>query len=128
MTTSSGLQPTQTVRLEPSYVLPLAILIGSIPVALLNLWIGFVILAFSIFLLLQAATLRLEFTATDLDIYRGEKRIRRFPYREWENWRIFWPPVPILLYFKEINSIHFVPVLFDPKTLQNCLEQRCPYR
>jgi hypothetical protein len=34
--------------------------------------------------------------------------------------------VPILFYFKEINSIHFLPILFDRKMLQTCLEQRCP--
>ncbi|HBB34665.1 MAG TPA: DUF3119 domain-containing protein, partial [Cyanobacteria bacterium UBA9273] len=42
------------------------------------------------------------------------------------NWRIFWPQLPILFYFKEIKSIHFLPILFDPKQLNTCLEQRCP--
>jgi hypothetical protein len=75
----------------------------------------------------QAATLRLRFTDTALDIYRSETRIRCFPYQEWQNWRVFWPPVPILFYFKEVKSIHFLPILFDPKMLRTCLEQRCPF-
>lgn len=81
---------------------------------------------FGLFLLFQAVILRLEFTATDLDVYRSGDRIRRFPYREWQNWRIFWTRVPILFYFKEINSIHFLPIIFDPRTLQQVLEARCP--
>ena len=79
-----------------------------------------------LFLLLQTVTIRLHFTSTDLDIYRGEKLLRRFPYQEWQNWRIFWDRIPILFYFKEVNSIHFLPILFDPKTLKSCLEERCP--
>ncbi|MEL6164336.1 MAG: DUF3119 family protein, partial [Cyanobacteria bacterium J06628_3] len=49
-----------------------------------------------------------------------------FPYSEWQNWRIFWNVIPLLFYFKEIKSIHFLPILFDPKTLKACLEERCP--
>ena len=74
----------------------------------------------------QAVTLRLQFTATDLDLVRGDDLLRRFPYSEWQNWRIFWNAIPILFYFKETKSIHFLPILFDPKTLKTCLEERCP--
>lgn len=74
----------------------------------------------------QTATIRLQFTENALDVYRSGTLIRRFPYQEWLNWRIFWSPVPILFYFREVKSIHFLPVLFDPKMLQTCLEQRCP--
>jgi hypothetical protein len=81
---------------------------------------------FGVFLLVQTATLRLQFTSTALDIYRSGKLIRHFPYAEWENWRIFWSPAPILFYFKEINSIHFLPIIFDPQTLESCLEKYCP--
>lgn len=117
---------TSTVELTPSYKLPVAIAIGAIPMLILSPWVGGVIGLFSLFLMFQAATLRLQFSATDLDILRGEKLIRRFPYAEWQNWQIFWQNVPILFYFKEVKSIHFLPILFDPKTLQACLEQRCP--
>lgn len=117
---------TDTVRLAPSYSLPISLVLLAIPLVLLQPWAGGVVALFAVFLLLQAVTLQLVFTPTDLDIYRGETLIRRFPYQEWQNWRIFWVNLPILFYFKEVKSIHFVPILFDPKLLKTCLEQRCP--
>ena len=57
---------------------------------------------------------------------RSDKLIRSFPYSEWLNWEIFWSPVPVLFYFKEVNSIHFLPIIFDAKTLRSCLEQYYP--
>jgi hypothetical protein len=59
-----------------------------------------------------------------LDIYRGDKLIRRFPYQDWENWDIFWYYLPTLFYFKEVKSLHFLPILFDPKLLRACLEAK----
>lgn len=106
----------------------MVLVIAAIPVLLVQPWVGGAIALFGLFLMFQAATLRLQFTETALDIYRGETLIRRFPYQEWQNWQIFWPAVPILLYFKEVKSIHFLPILFDPKTLKTCLEQRCPVK
>jgi len=100
--------------------------IAAIPVFLVQAWVGGAIAIFGLFLMFQAATLRLQFTETALDIYRGKTLIRRFPYQEWQNWQIFWSPVPILFYFKEVKSIHFLPIIFDPKMLKTCLEQRCP--
>jgi hypothetical protein len=126
--TSAASSPTstQTVELSPSYTLPVVLIFAAVPVLLIQIWLGLAIALFGLFLLFQAATIRLQFTATALDIYRSETMIRRFPYQEWQNWRIFWTPVPILFYFKEVKSIHFLPILFDPKTLKSCLEQRCP--
>ncbi|MFN6481478.1 MULTISPECIES: DUF3119 family protein [unclassified Nostoc] len=126
MTTSFAPNSTSTVELKPSYNIPIVLVIAAIPILLVQPWVGSVLTLFGLFLMFQALTLRLQFTATDLDIYRGEKLIRRFPYQEWQNWRIFWNRVPILFYFKEIKSIHFLPILFDPNTLKTCLEQRCP--
>lgn len=126
MTTSFEPTTTSTVQLAPSYTLPIALVIAAIPLLLVSVWLGGAIALFGLFLMFQAATLRLQFTATALDIYRGEALIRRFPYQEWQNWRIFWTAVPILFYFKEVKSIHFLPILFDPQTLKTCLEQRCP--
>jgi hypothetical protein len=125
-TTASSTAPTSTIELAPSYALPLVLVLAAVPLLFVQKWAGLPLLLFGLFLMYQAATLRLQFTPTDLDIYRSSNLIRRFPYREWQNWRIFWPAVPILFYFKEINSIHFLPVLFDRKMLQTCLEQRCP--
>ncbi|MEH2401279.1 DUF3119 family protein [Nostoc sp.] len=126
VTSSFAPNSTSTVELKPSYNIPIVLVIAAIPLLLVQPLLGSVFTLFGLFLMFQALTLRLQFTATDLDIYRGEKLIRRFPYQEWQNWRIFWSGVPILFYFKEIKSIHFLPILFDPNTLKNCLEQRCP--
>ncbi|MDJ0800713.1 MAG: DUF3119 family protein [Calothrix sp. MO_167.B12] len=126
MTTSFTFNSSSTIELKPSYNIPIVLVLGAIPLLLVQPWIGAIVALFGLFLLFQTVTLRLQFTPTDLDIYRGEKMIRRFPYQEWQNWRIFWNPVPILFYFKEVKSIHFLPILFDPNTLKECLEQRCP--
>lgn len=115
----------QTVELAPSYTLPLTLIFAAIPLLLLQPYLGAAISLFGLFLLFQTATIRLQFTENALDVYRLGTLIRRFPYQEWQNWRIFWYPVPILFYFREIKSIHFLPILFDPKMLQTCLEQRC---
>jgi hypothetical protein len=126
--TSAASSPTstQTVELSPSYTLPLVLIITALPLLFVQVWGSLVVALFGFFLLFQAVTIRLQFTETALDIYRSETLIRRFPYQDWQNWRIFWPAVPILFYFKEVKSIHFLPILFDPKLLKTCLEQRCP--
>lgn len=125
-TTTSSSTPTNTIELEPSYTIPIVLVLAAVPLLFVQKWASLSLSVFGLFLMYQAATIRLQFTLTDLDIYRSQNLIRQFPYREWQNWRIFWPAVPILFYFKEINSIHFLPVLFDRKMLQTCLEQRCP--
>ncbi|MEG4168152.1 MULTISPECIES: DUF3119 family protein [unclassified Microcoleus] len=124
--TASSTAPASTIELAPSYAIPLVLVLAALPLLFVQKWASLPLALFGLFLMYQAATIRLQFTPTDLDIYRSSNLIRRFPYREWQNWRIFWPAVPILFYFKEINSIHFLPVLFDRKMLQTCLEQRCP--
>ncbi len=120
--------------LPPSYNIPFVLIVAGLSLGVL-LWvmlgllpaaIAGVLALFGLFLLYQAATLRLVFTETDLDIYRGETRIRRFPYEEWEIWDIFWTPVPVLFYFREVNSIHFLPILFNPAILRSQLEQHVP--
>lgn len=93
----------------------------------INLWLGAVLGLFGLFLLVQTLTLTLRFTETALDIYRGEKQIRTFPYADWQHWEIFWTPVPVLFYFREVNSIHFLPILFSPIELQACLEAHCAF-
>ena len=126
MTSSFTPNAVSTVELKPSYNIPVVLVIAAIPLLLVKPIVGGALALFGLFLMFQAVTLRLQFTATDLDIYRGEKLIRRFPYQEWQNWRIFWNGVPILFYFKEVKSIHFLPIIFDPNTLKSCLEERCP--
>jgi hypothetical protein len=124
-TTSSPLS-AQTVELAPSYTLPVVLAIAALPLLPVQPLAALPIAVLGLFLLFQTATIRLKFTETALEVCRNDKLLRRFPYQEWQNWRIFWPPVPILFYFKEVKSIHFLPILFDPKMLQTCLELRCP--
>lgn len=124
MTTVSS--ASESIELSPSYRLPIILAIAALPALFLQVWLGTALFLFAGFLLFQAATLRLFFSKVALEIYRGPKLIRHFPYTDWQNWRIFWPLVPVLLYFKEVKSIHFLPILFDPKGLQAALEARCP--
>ncbi len=124
--TSAASSSTQAVELAPSYALPIVLIVSAFLILLLNIWVSLLIGVLGLFLMFQAVTIRLQFTETALDLYRSETLLRRFPYQDWQNWRIFWQPVPILFYFKEVKSIHFLPILFDPKMLKTCLEQRCP--
>jgi hypothetical protein len=99
----------------------------SLPLLWLQPILGLVLSVFGLFLLLQTITIRLRFTPKDLEVYRSGNLIRSFPYEEWENWRIFWNPIPILFYFKEVKSIHFLPIIFDVNSLKSCLEKyNCP--
>jgi hypothetical protein len=114
--------PSSTI-LEPRYGLPLAIVGLSGFLAFVFWGLGLAIALFGCFLMIQTATLRLHFTEAALDIYRGERLIRHFPYQDWQRWEIFWPGLPILFYFREVKSIHFLPILFDPETLTACLKR-----
>ena len=138
MTSTTSTSQQETITLSPDYRLPAAILtiglgliflgnsmiLGSQLLSLIVLILGIIISLFSFFLTLQTAIIRLSFTEEALAVYRSQKLIRNFPYSDWSNWEIFWKPVPILFYFREVNSIHFIPVLFDVKTLRKCLEER----
>lgn len=116
---------SDSVTLTPNYNIPIIIIISGIALTLWLWIIGLIVTIFGVFLLIQANLIKLTFTPTALDVYRGEKKIKTFPYSEWENWVIFWQPVPILLYFKEVKSIHFLPIIFDANTLIECLEKYC---
>lgn len=124
--------PPGDVTLDPRFWVPLGMtLLG--PASLLSAplwggarWLCLALVLFGGFLLLQAAILRLRFGADALLVLRRDQEIRRFPYAEWSGWRIFWPPLPVLFYFREIRSIHLLPVLFDASALRQQLEQRLP--
>lgn len=117
---------TETITLKPSYTIPLVLTLLAIPFLWVQIWVALAIAVFGLFLMFQTIAIRLQFTSDALDVIRSNQLIRRFPYQEWQNWRIFWTGFPVLFYFKEINSIHFIPVLFDAKTLKSSLEQRIP--
>ena len=114
------------ITLAPNYTIPLVLVAVALPIATVQLWVGLAIGIFGLFLSIQTAIIKLEFTTTTLNVYRGSQVIRTFPYSEWSNWQIFWQPVPILFYFKEVNSIHFLPIIFDARMLRTCLEYYCP--
>lgn len=117
---------SEATELVPSYRLSLAIIGVALPVLLVSPWLSLVLSLLGLFLFFQTLTIRLQFTATALEVYRGDRRLRQFPYQDWQHWEIFWLPVPILFYFREVKSIHFLPVLFDPQQLHAALVQHCP--
>ena len=61
-----------TVELLPNFWLPIGLVLLALPLLLVQVWISGAIALFGLFLFIQAATLRLRFTPSDLDIYRGE--------------------------------------------------------
>ena len=129
-TPSSAAAPLADVTLEPRYWVPLGMtLLGPASLLSTSLWGGarwlcLALVLFGGFLLLQAAILRLRFSADALLVLRRDQEIRRFPYVAWAGWRLFWPQFPVLFYFREIHSIHLLPVLFDASELRQQLEQR----
>jgi len=126
-----NISPTQpkiseTIELSPSFSIPVVLVISAIPLIFIQPIVSGAIALFGIFLMIQAVLIKLKFTKNTLEVYRGENLIRSFPYAQWQNWEIYWRPVPILFYFKEVNSIHFLPIIFDAKTLKICLENYFP--
>ncbi len=126
MTTISTSETKQTIELAPSYKIPLVLIIAALPLVFVQKWVSLAIAILGLFLLIQTLIIRLKFTETALEVYLSEKLLRNFPYQDWLNWEIFWSPVPILFYFREVKSIHFLPIIFDPKMLQSCLEKYFP--
>ncbi len=118
--------PNEVVELSPSYRIPLFLMVGACALALVSLWLAGVCALLGLFLTIQTILIRLQFTDEALNVLRSDKVILRFPYSEWLNWEIFWSPIPILFYFREVNSIHFLPVIFDSKTLLDCLNKYYP--
>lgn len=123
---------TDDVMLAPRFWLPLAVVVLGLAVLPLSwlwgpaLWPGLVLSLFGLFLLVQSALLRLVFSDDALLVWRQETLLRRFPYSNWLGWRLFWPAVPVLFYFREQKSIHLLPVLFDATALRQQLETRLP--
>lgn len=120
--------PGSGVVLAPRPWVPLGtLLLALVNLAWLPLWSGALWLAgaialFAAFLLLQSALLRLEFTGDSLLVWRQNKLLRQFSYAEWLSWRLFWPGLPVLFYFREQRSIHLLPVLFDADALRQQLQ------
>ena len=124
MSTVSSATPT-SVTLSPDYRLSIAVLLAGLGLWLVQLWLSLVIGLLGLFLLIQTTIIRLTFTKTELQVCRGTTILRQFPYAEWQYWTIFWSSIPILFYFREVKSIHFLPMLFNPTGLRSQLEQHC---
>ena len=126
MTTTPSEPDQDSVSISPSPRLALLIIVFSLILLPLpfNPWPTVVVGLFGVFLLVQTYSLRLEFTSDTLVVWRGQQELRSFPYAEWQSWRLFAPWLPGLFYFREIKSIHFLPILFNPAELRQQLEQR----
>lgn len=119
---------SQATELSPSYSIPAVLVTAGIPLIWVEPIAAGVVSIFGLFLAYQAATIRLVFTETDLEVYRSQEKFRTFPYQEWQDWKVFWFGFPILFYFKEVKSIHFLPILFNPQMLKTCLEKHIPLK
>jgi len=99
----------EAVSLSANPRLPLLVLLFSLALLPLPLspWPTLPVALFSLFLLLQTYSLRLEFCPDTLVVWRGGQELRRFPYSDWQAWRLFAPWLPGLLYFREETG-------FDP--------------
>ncbi|MGD1920376.1 MAG: DUF3119 family protein [Pleurocapsa sp.] len=117
---------TEVIELAPNYKIPLALIAIAITLSFVSFWVAGVIALLGLFLTIQTVLIRLQFTSQSLLVLRSGKVLRTFPYGEWLNWEIFWSPVPILFYFREVNSIHFLPIIFDSKALVDCLNKHYP--
>ena len=112
------------VILTPMHRLPILIVLIGIFILLmpLPLWIGVLTGLFGIFLLIQSFTLKIKFTSEALVVLQLSKEIRCFPFSNWIAWRIFFPELPGILYFRETASPHLLPILFDRVELENQLK------
>jgi hypothetical protein len=116
----------EMIELTPDFKLPVVLILIAVGFSRVSLWLAGAIAILGLFLTIQTFLIRLQFTDQALNVLRTGTVIRSFPYSEWLNWEIFWSPVPILFYFKEVNSIHFLPIIFNSKTLADCLQKYCP--
>lgn len=120
------------VVLAPRVGVPLGVVgLGALSLGLLRWWpaapwLALAISLFGLFLGIQSQILRLEFEAEALVVWRQQQELRRFPYKEWLGWRVFWPALPVLFYFREQKSVHLLPMLFDAHTLRDELNRRVP--
>ena len=103
-----------SVTLSPDARLPLLVVVLGVALLPLPLspWPTVVVVLFGVFLLIQTASLRLEFEERALIVWQNGRELRRFPYDQWLTWRLFAPWLPGLFYFRETQSIHFLPILF----------------
>jgi hypothetical protein len=119
---------TEIIELAPDFKIPLVLILVALGLFGVSFWLSGAIAILGLFLMIQTCLIRLQFTDSALNVLRTGKIIRSFPYSEWLNWEIFWSPVPILFYFREVKSIHFLPIIFNAQTLADCLHKHYPLK
>ena len=117
---------SQEIVLNPMHRLPILIALLGIPISIMPIpnFIGITISIFGLFLLIQSFTLKVKLTAEDFVVLQIGNEIRRFPFKNWISWRIFFPKLPGILYFRETASPHLLTILFDIDMLKSQLELR----
>ena len=88
-----------TLRLDPRLPLLVVALGAALLLLPLHPWPTLVVALFGLFLLIQTASLRLEFEQRALIVWQNGRELRRFPYDQWLAWRLFAPWLPGLFYF-----------------------------
>ncbi|AGY57455.1 DUF3119 family protein [Gloeobacter kilaueensis] len=118
--------PSSARVVSPRPWLSLAVIVLGLLAVRWILGIGLLLVIFGLFLGFQTATVRLVFAAEAFEVWQYRRRVVSFPYKDWLSWKIFWPGLPILFYFREVYSPHFIPMLFDEQQLRLYLEQFLP--
>jgi hypothetical protein len=118
-----------TNQISPRPWLAFAVILIGCTFCLIYIPAGLAVVTFGVFLLIQTAILQLHFEADSLVIKqkilgKPTKEIRNFPYKDWQYWQIYFSKIPILFYFREFNSIHFLPMLFAAEELKEHLKLR----
>ena len=111
----------EPIMISPAFQLPIILIILSFMLLFLNIgyWPTIVSGSFSFFLLLQTFTLRIKITNEAFVVLQLGKEIRTFPFKNWISWKLFFPIIPVIFYFREKSSPHLLPILFNPEQLKN---------
>ena len=111
----------EPITISPAFKLPIILIILSFMLLFLNIgyWPTIVSGSFSFFLLLQTFTLRIKITNEAFVVLQLGKEIRTFPFKNWISWKLFFPIIPVIFYFREKSSPHLLPILFNPEQLKN---------
>ena len=111
----------EPITISPAFQLPIILIILSFMLLFLNIgyWPTIVSGSFSFFLLLQTFTLRIKITNEAFVVLQLGKEIRTFPFENWISWKLFFPIIPVIFYFREKSSPHLLPILFNPEQLKN---------
>ena len=111
----------EPITISPAFKLPIILIILSFMLLFLHIgyWPTIVSGSFSFFLLLQTFTLRIKITNEAFVVLQLGKEIRTFPFKNWISWKLFFPIIPVIFYFREESSPHLLPILFNPEQLKN---------